>query len=430
MAAGIDRVVVISDDLAPGGGAAAIALASIRQMRAQGLPVTVLLGGGVPPLLAGDAPVMLGGSNLLDGPRAKAALRGLYDARVRAALAAWIRDHDTPGTIYHLHNWHKALSPACLAALRPVAERLVLTAHDFFLVCPSGGYFDFRQRTVCERRPLSPGCLVAQCDKRHFGHKVWRVARHLTREWLFDLGAATVLAVHEGMVPLLERGGIPGRAIRVLRNPVTPWLRERVEAERNRTLLYVGRLELDKGVDTLAVAAERIGARLVVVGDGPLRDRLQRLCPTAKLVGRLPPEAIGAVARGARIAVVPTRVRETFGLVALEAAMSGLPVVCSRSALIADQLVATGAGVACPPDAPELLAAHLARLLQDDGAVETMSRHGFAAASGMAPLEREWGAQLVEIYGDLLDRSQAKAPRGATHPFGATLPGNPVPERL
>ncbi len=412
MGQGIDRVVVISDDLAPGGGAASIALASIRQLRTRGVPLTVLLGGETAPILKDRAidAVMLGGSNLLEGGRAKAALRGLYDAQVRAGLADWIRNHDTPGTLYHLHNWHKVLSPSCFAALRPVTGRLVLSTHDFFLVCPNGGYFDFRKRAPCDLTPLSRQCLVTNCDKRNFGHKLWRVARHLMRDRLFDVASASasVVAVHEGMVPLLERGGVPDHAIRVLRNPVTPWLPRRVEAERNRTLLYVGRLELDKGVDTLAMAANRIGAKLTVVGDGPLRGRLQALCPDADLLGRLPPEAIGAVARSARLVVLPTRVRETFGLVALEAAKSGLPVVSSTSALITDQLVAAGAGLACPPDDPDALADHLARLAHDDAAIETMSRRGHAAAPGMAPSETEWGALLVDLYRDILARTGAR----------------------
>jgi glycosyltransferase involved in cell wall biosynthesis len=421
MKARIDKVVVISDDLEAGGGAASIALASIRQLRARNIPVTALLGGGTRPDIPGcEDPTMLGGRNLLDDRRARAAMRGLYDERIRAQMSDWIAENDTPGTLYHLHTWHQALSPSCFAALRRVADRLLLSTHDFFLVCPNGGYFDFRRRTVCDLTPLSTLCLATNCDKRNFGHKLWRVARHLMRERLIDFAdsPATVLAVHQGMKPLLERGGVPGAAIQVLRNPVTPWLTRRVEAERNRSILYVGRLDLGKGVDTLAIAAHRIGARLTIIGDGPLRDRLHELCPGADLLGRLESEAIGAIAKSARVLVVPSRVRETFSLVALEAAKSGLPVVLSASALISDELVASGAAVGCPPDSPDILAERLAHLMHDDPAVETMSRRAFAAAADLAPSEAEWGSQLVDIYQDTLARS-ASAPRPAPSPPAA-----------
>ena len=107
------------------------------------MPVTVLSGDGGSAALAqlGAETVALGGQHIMSGNRAAAALRGLYDASTGTALADWIAAHDTPGTVYHLHNWHKVLSPSVFRALRMVASRLLISAHYYFLVCPNGGYF-------------------------------------------------------------------------------------------------------------------------------------------------------------------------------------------------------------------------------------------------------------------------------------------------
>src|SRR6516164_9687873 len=114
-AAGPDRVVVINDDAVERGGAAAIALAAARAIAERGIPVTLLSGGGsiAPDLAVRDiATVSLGGRQLLEGGLWSGATRGLYDPTTGTALTDWIEAHDTPRTVYHLHNWHKALSPS------------------------------------------------------------------------------------------------------------------------------------------------------------------------------------------------------------------------------------------------------------------------------------------------------------------------------
>lgn len=412
----IRRVVIVSDDAVASGGAAAIMLASARALVARRIPVTLLAGGGArdPSLAeAGVEVVDLGGRHLLEGPRLPAMLRGLHDRGVRARISDWIQRHDAPGTVYHLHNWHKVLSPSALAALRPVARRLVATAHDFFLACPNGGYFDYRTDTLCTRVPLSTACLATNCDKRSYAEKLWRTARHLARLRAIDLAraGATVVAVHEGMVPLLVRGGIPEDVVRVVRNPVSPWLRERVPAEANRGALYVGRIEHDKGVDVLLAAARLAGVPVTLVGDGPLLADLRARHPEARFTGRLGHPAIAGLARGARFVALPTRVRETFGLVALEAAGSGLPVVATTSTLIAGEIEGHGFGLCCPPADPAALAAAMASLAADDARVAAMSHAGIARAPSLAPDRDRWIDALLAIY-----RSKLESPTEAALP--------------
>jgi hypothetical protein len=232
---GPDRVVVINDDAVERGGAAAIALAGATLVAARGIPVTFLSGSGeVAPDLAarGIAVEVLGGRQLLERGRLAAATSGLYDRATRGALVRWIDAHDTPRTVYHLHNWHKVLSPSAFVALRRVAARLVMSAHDFFLACPNGAYFQYPRQRECDLVPNGVTCVATSCDRRHYAHKLWRVVRHGLRHRLFDLttSKAQVIAVHETMMPLLARGPIAPGCIRVLRNPVTPWRANRVAA--------------------------------------------------------------------------------------------------------------------------------------------------------------------------------------------------------
>ena len=398
----LDRVVVINDDTEERGGAAVIALASVRLLRQRGVPVTVLSsdGGNTGLLQLGAETVALGGRNIMSGNRAAAALRGLYDAGTGDAVAVWIAAHDTPGTVYHLHNWHKVLSPSVFRALRPIASRLLISAHDYFLVCPNGGYFRYPQQSACQLTPGSMRCLAANCDRRHYGHKLWRVARHQLRCFLFDLAStlADILVVHDGMVPHLMRAGVPRQRLRVLRNPVLPWRAERVPAERNRDVFYVGRLEADKGVDLLARAARHAGVRLRVAGIGSLEADIRVENSSAELLGWRSRDQLAQLAGEARIVVIPTRCRETFGLVGIEALLSGIPVVVSRFSLISDEIVRHGFGLSCDPYDEVALADTIAALDRDDDRVREISCRAFSGARMLAPTPEHWCDDLLRIY--------------------------------
>jgi glycosyltransferase involved in cell wall biosynthesis len=398
-----DRVVVINDDAVERGGAAAVALASARLLRERDLPVTFLSGSND---VDGDlnargvSVAVLGGRHLLERTTGSAIARGLFDPVTNAALASWITANDTPRTVYHLHNWHKALSPSIFVGLRQVAPRLVISAHDYFLACPNGAYFHYPRQRECLLTPNGAACVATACDRRNYGHKLWRVARHGLRHRLFDLtdSEAMVVAVHESMLPLLTRGPISAGRIRVIRNPVTAWRDTRVPAETNREIFFIGRLDGDKGAHLLARAAQHVGARLHLIGDGPLATEIVRDCPSAELLGWRSRDEIAELIGGARIVVSPTLNREPFGLVALEALMSGIPVIVARSSPFAVEIADSQYGLACDPHDGSALAAAIDTLLRDDALVRRMSCRAFAEARRLAPTPTQWCDDLLTLY--------------------------------
>jgi glycosyltransferase involved in cell wall biosynthesis len=87
--------------------------------------------------------------------------------------------------------------------------------------------------------------------------------------------------------------------------------------------IYVGRLAVEKSVDRF-LQLELPGTK-VVVGDGPARERLQALYPTAQFVGYKFGAELAAHLAAADVFVFPSRT-DTFGLVLLEAMACGVPV--------------------------------------------------------------------------------------------------------
>lgn len=397
------RLVIVNDDSVARGGATEMALASIRGLRRRGVPVTLIAGdGGYNPELEalGVATIGLGEHKLLDTPRSAVVRRGLYNPRTVRLLGDWIARNDAPDTVYHLHTWTQILSPSVFRALAPVSRRLVVTAHDFFLVCPNGAYVLFGSGRLCPHRPLSLACVATNCDRRNYAHKLWRVARQAVQAGVlrFGQGVPRILAIHDNMRPLLERGGVPPAAITTVVNPVRAWSETRIPAEANREFVFVGRLDEEKGADLAARAARRAGVTLRIIGDGPMMDVLRAAHPEVRFSGRQSWSAVSQTVLAARALVMPSRYPEPFGLVAGEALWSGIPVVAAETALIAPAIVARGAGLSCNPRDEAAMAAAMRRIASSDAETQGMSVNAFENTRDLAQTPEAWLDQLQGIY--------------------------------
>jgi len=214
-----------------------------------------------------------------------------------------------------------------------------------------------------------PSALPALATRRPFVLQLWgtdvelaRRARRPARRLIQR--AQLVVAASEALATAARELG--ARDVRVLPSGVA--LPEAVGAPENPPhALYVGRLSEEKGVLELVEAAN--GLPLVVVGDGPLRDRV----PGA--LGFVAPAALGPYYERAAVVVCPSR-REGYGVVAREAMAHGRPVVATAVGGLTDAVEDDVTGLLVPPRDPPALRAALARLLGD---AELRSRLGAAA---------------------------------------------------
>ncbi len=339
-----------------------LAVMSAKALADRGHEVIWLCGdnGANPELGAhGIEVVALGSRPLLDLPAKTALIEGVHNRAAARLVADFIAQRDTPETVYHVHSWAQIFSPAIFPALKPVAGRTLLHAHDMFLACPNGVYMDYQKNKACTRVPNSFDCLTTHCDKRSYAQKLWRVAREArVHGALKDLtGWGGIVAIHPGMKEKLARAGYAADRLFVVRNPVVPFSATRIAAEDNQALLYVGRLEADKGVGEVAAAAARASVPLILVGEGPMRAEIEARYPDVELAGWVDKAGIGAYAARARALVMPSRHPEPFALVIAEAAASGLPVLASDTAAMAGEVEAgTPRGtVAGQDDGPQAL---------------------------------------------------------------------------
>jgi glycosyltransferase involved in cell wall biosynthesis len=269
---------------------------------------------------------------------------GLVATAASLALSPWnpltardvraVAEHERPD-IAHVHNTWYALSPSVLAALASAGIPVVMTLHNYRLLCVNS--LLFRDGGPCE-----------DCVGSHPWHGVWH--RCYRGSALASSASAATIALNrrrgtwERFVTLylaltgfsrdrFVAGGLPQERI---------WIKPQVVADPGRrvgppsasgTILYVGRLSKEKGLSVLIEAIAGVEAtdlQLLVIGDGPERRALERQAgPRVRFAGRLPPHQVREEMVKARALAFPSLCYENFSMTVAEAMAAGLPVIAS-----------------------------------------------------------------------------------------------------
>jgi glycosyltransferase involved in cell wall biosynthesis len=184
--------------------------------------------------------------------------------------------------------------------------------------------------------------------------------------------------------------------------------------EGNPLCLAVGRLAKEKNQGFLLSAFAHIlpdlpNARLVLVGEGDDRQRLQRLAHSLGIRGRVrfagavPHEAVGDYYQAADLFLFPST-SETQGIVVLEALAAGLPVVAVTSDAAAD-LLGDGQGGVLTPEDPVAFADSALALWEQSERRQGMAEAGRRIAARYAP--DACAATMLDLYEELVRSRQA-----------------------
>ena len=233
------------------------------------------------------------------------------------------------------------------------------------------------------------------------------------RAELFDRAAA-IIAVSGFIAGEVVRQGAPEAKLRVhhVGVPLGP---EPSDTPREPVVLFVGRHVEKKGVGDLLEAMSRVcasvpSARLVVVGDGPLRSGLEaharRLELDAQFVGWQTPEQIAARLREVRVLCVPSRRAangdaEGLPTVIPEAAAHGVPAVGTRHSGIPEAIEEDRSGLLADEGDVEGIARQLTAVLTDDGLWRRLSAGARENAARNFDPQRQ-AEELERIYDEAL----------------------------
>ncbi|HVO09646.1 MAG TPA: glycosyltransferase family 4 protein [Vicinamibacteria bacterium] len=280
---------------------------------------------GVIDALSADHEVLLAvGAD--DGPQ-----RPSWPVRVRPGLSARaaapvpLDDLAEGADVVHLHN---VVNPAVLEWARD-RGRVLLTVQDHRFFCPGRGRWT-ASGEVCRLPPSRDRCAGCFQDRDYF-----REVHALTERRLAAATALPVTVLSRYMAGELVTAGVPPSQVTV----VPPFVADLDDvadgADGEPCVLFVGRLAEAKGVRE-AVRAWRLSGvplPLVLAGTGPLRGELEReaecsaAAPALQVLGWVDRPQLPSLYRRARALLLPPLWQEPFGIVGLEAAAFGLPVV-------------------------------------------------------------------------------------------------------
>lgn len=308
-------------------------------------------------------------------------------APVLGRIAAVLRECK-PDAV-HAHNLHEFLTYGALRAARAHTERLILTAHDTFLV--SFGRV---------RGPAFEGDTLAGRPHRmrlreHFeaaGRRYWPLRNYLIRKILHETGTQ-VISISDALRDFLNANGIPETVTIHNGTEVLPPVPDtevaafRKEKKLNdMVILYGGRMSEDKGSAALLAAFCQVRkrcpqAQLLLAGDPeritPLLERL----PTEEREGMVPAgwltrEQMRLAYAASTVATTPSLYLDPFNLMNIEAMAEGVPVVGTCFGGTPEIIVDGETGFVINPRDTTGFAKHLITLLQDRGKAREMGERG------------------------------------------------------
>lgn len=338
----IKNIVIVNDFAHADGGAGKVAI-DVATALANKYNVYFLT--SVPPIdIRLQCPnvnvVCMGKPDILhDKNKRRAIFKGLWDSHAQKEIYKILRNLNKDETIVHVHTWTKALSSAIFQVTAKMDFHLVLTLHDFFAFCPNGGFFDYKEKKICERTSLSCKCVFTNCDVRSYSQKIWRMLRlYIQNKTLWSNKKITLLYISE----LCKNVSLPyipkGTRMMYLPDPVDLGDNETVNVSNNEYYLYLGRLSPEKGAYLFCKALTELGLKGLLVGDGYIKQELQKKYPYMEFAGWASGERKKQLMRRAKALIFPSLLYETFGLTVAEAKSYGIPCIVPNRCAASEQV--------------------------------------------------------------------------------------------
>lgn len=261
----------------------------------------------------------------------KAAINIIYNLEAKKKFEQVIVD--SKPDIVHLHIFQHQLSPAILDVIKKYNLPVVYTAHDLKMICLN--YKMMQHGHICEacKGEKYYYCALNKCVKNSFVKSCVNVVEGYVHKWRHSYDVINkIVTPSEFYKKKFEEFGIDENRVIHIPNFLDEDSTVAVRKNQEKYYLYFGRLSEEKGVVTLLKAFQTLNVKLKIVGEGPLKEYLEKYIETQRMdnvemLGFMSGQPLIDVVGNAKAIMLPSEWYENGPYSAIEALRMHRPII-------------------------------------------------------------------------------------------------------
>jgi glycosyltransferase involved in cell wall biosynthesis len=256
--------------------------------------------------------------------------------------------------VVHIHNLHYAASASVIYAVKKFRIPIVITLHNYRLICPSGILFFNDKPFFNSLHQKFPWSAVRKGVYRNsviltFWLSISMQLHRLLGTWNY-CERFIVLSNNAKEVFMHSSFGVNKKKFVIKSNFFAANIKP--SYKKNDYFLYAGRLNEEKGIKILLKAFAHSSFRLKIAGQGPLEDKVINYCshfPNLEFKGSLQKKNVLELMQNCTALVFPSIWLEGMPLTIIEAFACGMPVISSRTGVMSDMITDRYNGILFEP---------------------------------------------------------------------------------
>jgi len=329
----------------------------------------------------------------------RAFFSGIFNFSIMKAFRIFL-DESKPD-IVHIHNLFPLISPSVLIECRRAHIPVVMSVHNYRLLCPNGLHMPKMDARICEK--CSGGreywCVLKNCEgnlPKSFGYALRSyVAR---KAQLYRANVSIYACLTHFQKQRLVSQGYPEDRMVILPNMVR--LKNKPDTSSLGNYVgFVGRVSPEKGISIFLEAAKKCPhIEFRVAGSYDRMCNILTQTPdNCRFLGHLHSKELSQFYNFSRIVVVPSLCYESFCLVAIEAQTYGKPIICSHIGALSEVVDCGLTGLQFQIGDADELAEKIRYLWDNPGLCQKMGQAGRKKAQGEYSPGRYY-ERLMAVY--------------------------------